>query len=242
MSYPVVKTKYRYASLTSPEQYVQQYRKHTGNAENLIVVYSKSFFNILIKNFNFKKIYQNLYFINNSYHLYLSQMGAPNIGICVEEFSVNGYKNFFAIGICGAINNDLKVGDIVVSNRALRDEGTSYHYLKADNYISCDKKILDDVEKKLKSNMIQYSKRTVWTTDAPYRETYYEIKKNIDNGVDCVDMETSAFYAVAEYRKTSAVSIFIVSDVLDVEKKKWNMSFNSKIIYNNFLKIFNAIV
>ncbi|MBP7796737.1 MAG: nucleoside phosphorylase [Elusimicrobiales bacterium] len=242
MSYPVVKSKYKYASLTSPEQYIKQYKKHSGNTQNLIVVYAKSFFDILIKNFNFKKKYSNLYRINENYDLFLCQIGSPNIGMCVEEFSVNGYKNFFAIGVCGAINNDLEIGDIIVCNRALRDEGTSYHYIKASDYIDCNKNFLSSVEKKLKSNMIGYSRRTVWTTDAPYRETYFEIKKNLNMGVDCVDMETSAFYAVAEYKKVNAISIFTVSDVLDVKKKKWNMFFNSKIIYNNFLKIFNAIV
>jgi purine-nucleoside phosphorylase len=242
MSYPVIHIKYRYRSLTSSRQNILKYNRHSKHADGLIIIYNKKFLDILLKNFKLKKLSDNLYCVNSNYHLFLSQIGAPNIAICVEEYSEMGYKKFITLGVCGAISSNLDIGDIIICDRAVRDEGTSYHYLKPSEFIYCDKNLLDTVEKKIKFKNIKYHKKSVWTTDAPYRETSFEVKKYLDMNIDCVDMETSALYCVAKYKKVKALSVFLVSDIINHDKKKWSMAFNSNTIYNNFLKVFKIIV
>ena len=67
-------------------------------------------------------------------------LGSPMIATRMEELIQFGIKKFISIGEAGALQKDLKIGEIVVCNKAIRDEGVSYHYLKSSKYTVSPKK------------------------------------------------------------------------------------------------------
>jgi uridine phosphorylase len=136
-------------------------------------------------------------------------IGAPPTAIIVEELAELGVKNFIGVGYAGTLDEDLDVGDVVLCERALRDEGTSYHYLEPSKYAKPSDKLTEEIERFLKRKGIDYTKGTTWTIDAPYRETEKEIERYKEEGVKTVDMEASALFAVGRCREIEVASIFL---------------------------------
>lgn len=151
-----------------------------------------------------------------------SVIGSPAAVTMIEEIISMGAKKIIAIGSAGALQ-DRTVGDIILPTRAIRDEGTSYHYLRPGKYTRPTKKLLQKIENVLKNEKISYTKGTTWTTDCPYRETFRKINKYKKEGVETVEMEASALFAIGKARKVQVASIFWISD--QIGKKKWEHSF-----------------
>ena len=116
------------------------------------------------------------------------------------------------VGAAGAIDPKLKIGDLVLIDKALRDEGTSHHYLPTEDFSCADKSLM---EKILKIQNLPV--KAAWTLDAPYRETKEEIKHYQSHGISCVDMEAAAVFSFAEYHKIKAAALFCISDLLYLE-------------------------
>jgi uridine phosphorylase len=90
----------------------------------------------------------------------------------------------------------------IMIERALRDEGTSYHYLPADrDYAEADPALVSAVAPALAQSAIPVERGATWTTDAPYRETSEAIEAARGEGILAVEMEAAALYAFAEARK-----------------------------------------
>jgi len=141
-------------------------------------------------------------------------IGSPMIASHMEELIAFGVKKFLIIGSAGSLQKNLKVGNIIVCDKAIRDEGTSHHYFKSGKYAYASKSLVKKAEEVLKKSKIKYTKGASWTIDAPYRETVAEVKKYQKEGVLTVEMEASAAFAVAKYRGVEAGAIFTVSDYL----------------------------
>jgi len=151
-------------------------------------------------------------------------IGAPATITVMEELIAAGAKNFIIAGTAGTIRKDVKIGDIVVCDRAIRDEGTSYHYMRPSKYAYASKDLVNKIKKSLDKMKRKYFVGTSLTTDAPYRETVAETIKYQKEGVATTEMEASAVFAVAKYRKVKAAAIFTVSDSL--AELKWNPKFH----------------
>jgi purine-nucleoside phosphorylase len=132
-----------------------------------------------------------------------------------------GGKEFINLGAAGG----LAAKGIFVCNKAVRDEGTSHHYLKDGLFSYPDKELTARLEKTLKKNGVQYAKGASWTIDAPYMETKKEIDHYKKIGIKTVEMEASALFAVAKVRKVKIASLFVVSDVLG---EKWEPLFHQR--------------
>lgn len=137
----------------------------------------------------------------------------------MEELIALGGKEFLNIGTAGG----LKKEGIILCEKALRDEGTSYHYIPKGKFAYPDKSLTIRLEKLLKKINIPFMKGATWTIDAPYRETKAEIEKYSKQGIYTVEMEASALFSVAKYRNVKIASVFIVSDLLG---KKWLPKFH----------------
>jgi purine-nucleoside phosphorylase len=86
-------------------------------------------------------------------------------------------------------------------DRALRDEGTSYHYLPATQaFAHADPELAEHAARNLAASGLHILRGTVWTTDAPFRETVEAIEVAADKGLLAVEMEAAALYAFAEAR------------------------------------------
>jgi len=155
-------------------------------------------------------------------------IGAPATVAILEEAIACGAKVIFEVGISGGIQADLEPGDIVVVTDAIRDEGTSYHYLPSEVKVVSDQSLRNNLIEHLSVNGIRFRSGPVWTTDGVYRETVGKIRRYRDSGVLAVDMETSAVFALAKFRQVKAASAQIISDVLD--EGRWMLAFDSKIV------------
>lgn len=146
-------------------------------------------------------------------------IGSPNAVTIFEELIALGGKNFISIGTAGGL---LEEG-IFLCDRAIRDEGTSLHYLAHSKYAFPNKELSNRFGKILFVAGLKFRKATSWTIDAPYRETKAEIAQYKDEGVATVEMEASALFAVAKLRKVRIAGAFVVSDVIG---KKWEPKFH----------------
>ncbi|MBI4244318.1 MAG: nucleoside phosphorylase [Planctomycetes bacterium] len=232
MTFPNFKNKYGCSSVITPQKLIA-YRKKMkayprfNPPRNLILCYTGRLLNhvltnhktVLVKGFN-----PPFYLINdtnNQVGVIRSVLGAPASCMLFEELIALGIKNFISIGEAGGLLTNLAIGDIVVCDRAIRDEGTSHHYLKPSKYSYASKVLTERCKAALASLEVSCRVGTSWTVDAPYRETFAEVKKYQKEGVYTVEMEASALFAVAKYRNVDLSAIFTVSDLLG--RKKWKM-------------------
>ena len=140
--------------------------------------------------------------------------GAPIIATVLEELIAFGVQRFVAIGLAGGLQSDLHSGDIVIADRALRDEGTSYHYLPPARSVEADPTMVQQLSAALSAQQLVHSVGATWTTDAPYRETRREVEAYRAEGVKTVEMEAAALFAVGQRLHVSTAAILIISDRL----------------------------
>ena len=108
-------------------------------------------------------------------------------------------------GGAGAIVPGLALGHVVVPTAAVRDEGTSYHYCAPAREIEADPRTVQVGREVLEERGVPHLLGKTWTTDAPFRETAAAIGRRRDEGCVTVEMEASAFMAVAQFRGVDLV-------------------------------------
>jgi len=128
-------------------------------------------------------------------------VGAAFAVLVAEELFTSGCKLLLSMTSAGQIIPIQPPPYFVIIDRALRDEGTSYHYLPPSDYSSADAGLVAIAERSLaEMNLVVYTGAT-WTTDAPFRETAEAIAAARDAGLIAVEMEAAALYAFALARK-----------------------------------------
>lgn len=153
--------------------------------------------------------------------------GAALSAIILEELIEGGCENFVFLGSAGTLQKNIEIGSIVAVDSAIREEGVSYHYSAPSKYSNASGKLLALATTAMEKNKVPFFKGTTWTTDAFYRETIEKAKLYQKEGVLCVDMETSALYSVAEYKKKHVLVLLYVSD--SSADLKWNPQFHVKM-------------
>lgn len=157
-------------------------------------------------------------------------MGAPYAAMVEEALIAKGADTLFVFGWCGSISDDLSIGDIVVVDGAIADEGTSRNYMDTGEdfpVILPDPDLQKRLGQELTGRDIAFKSGTMWTTDAIYRETPRKIEFFKNRGAIAVDMECSALFAVARFRKVRIASVLVVSDELG--SLTWKPGFKSKV-------------
>jgi len=145
-------------------------------------------------------------------------VGAPVAAAQVEELSALGCKKFIACGGCGVLQSEIALGHLIIPTAAVRDEGTSYHYVKPSREISANERMVLVIENTLVEQNIPHIKAKTWTTDAIYRETPKKIKQRKSEGCVTVEMETAAFIAASQYIGVEFGQILYAGDNLGGEK------------------------
>lgn len=139
-------------------------------------------------------------------------VGAPMTIGKLEDFRVIlGIENVVAFGTCGVLT-DLEEGKCIIPTSAYRDEGTSYHYAPASDYIEV--KNADRMAEIFDELGLDYVKGKTWTTDAVYRETMGNRDKRVAEGCIAVDMECSALQAMCDFRGMELYQFFYGADSL----------------------------
>ncbi len=221
MPFPKLTDKHLFESLLNPEDFTK-YRKWTGKnfPSKIIITYQKKPLTYFRQKFRGR--YRSFKFTGNHRLLIVGDLGfikmtgigAPHAVFTLERLIALGGKEFINMGSAGGLITD----GIFLCTKAVRDEGTSHHYLPDGIYAYPDKKLTDKLGQSLIKRGFSFSRGSSWTIDAPYRETNREVKHYQKNKVMTVEMEASALFAVEKLRKVKIASVFVVSDVLGNDK------------------------
>jgi uridine phosphorylase len=106
------------------------------------------------------------------------------------------------------------MGEFVVCEKAIRDEGTSHHYVESETYARPSDSVVTTIRETLREREEPFHVGPSWTTDAVYQETRAEVERYADQGVLTVEMEAATVFIVATYRGVNAGAMFVVSDHL----------------------------
>jgi len=167
-------------------------------------------------------------------------IGAPAATMTLEEVIACGAKMIFEVGIAGGLQPSMQPGDIVVVTRAIRDEGTSHHYLPSETNVESSTRLREKLTESLDRRKIKHQVGPVWSTDGVYRETRVKFRKFKSDGVLAVNMETSAIFALAKYRNVEAASAQVVSDVLT--ETGWLQAFEHRSLGENTRVTLKAVL
>ncbi|MBK9969824.1 MAG: nucleoside phosphorylase [Acidimicrobiaceae bacterium] len=118
-----------------------------------------------------------------------------------------GCRAFVVCGGAGTLHGELTLGHFVVVASAIRDEGTSYHYLPPSRTIQFDEDARRVLEGVLEARGVPFVVGRTWTTDAPYRETASKIAARRAEGCLTVEMEASALAAIASFRRVPLAQV-----------------------------------
>jgi len=223
MVFPQFKNKHKGEALFHPEDYVRYWKYPENLPKKYVIVYSPGVLNYFKKKYHPRKIridsHTDVYVHKGIGVLRMKGVGSPHSGMILEELIGRGGKEFLNVGLAGGLQKE----GVFLCTKALRDEGTSHHYLPHGRFAYPDNGLTKKLGNALKGVGLKYSDGITWTIDAPYRETKKEIKHYHREGISTVEMETSALFAIAKYRKVKIAAAFIVSDVLG---NKWEPNFH----------------
>ncbi len=150
-------------------------------------------------------------------HLHAFERGGVHYGVVGSavgaSFAVLVAEQLFASG-CRLIISMTSAGQIlpvrappyfILIDRALRDEGTSYHYLPPGDFSRCDPALIEVARDAVADTPLEVG--ATWTTDAPFRETATAVDKARDTGLLAVEMEAAALYAFAAARRRPVLCV-----------------------------------
>ena len=216
MTFPKFKDKHQFDALISAKKSLD-YQRQIGRVpegpcpRRVILCYQNSFMERVIathKGYPSSGAFRKLYWLDKAPGIAIGEygIGAPRVVLSMEMLIAWGVQEFISIGTAGAIASDLKIGDLIGCNRAIRDEGTSHHYLPMGRY-------------SYPTDEGQFAKKfkrvgTSWTIDAFFRHTREEIAAYQQEGVLTVEMEASAIFAVGQLKNVKVSAGFVISDLL----------------------------
>ena len=150
--------------------------------------------------------------------------GASLAAVSVERVLAAGIEVIVACGGAGAVVPDLALGHVIVVDSAVRDEGTSYHYVAPSREISTPEEVVAVLGEVAQKSGLTYTIGKTWTTDGFFRETAGRIQRRRDEGCIVVEAEAAALLAVGEFREAPiGVYLFAGDDVSGAvwEERGW---------------------
>jgi uridine phosphorylase len=139
---------------------------------------------------------------------------SPDSAIIAEILCAGKVECIIRAGSCGALDETIKVGDVVLATGVVRGDGVTPYYVDKDYKTVTDASVTAALEATAKENEVSIRKGLIWTTDALLRETRELIEKVKKEGAVAVDMVSSALLTIAQLNNVKAASISAVSDNL----------------------------
>lgn len=167
-------------------------------------------------------------------------IGCPSTIIFLEELAACGITRFVGIGSAGALRDDIKHSDVILCTGAFSDEGTSGQYPGYKVFSKPSRALSARLALWFKEHHVPFVKGKAWTTDVPFRETTQKLQYFLDAGADVVEMEASAMFNVARFRKVAAANVFVIGD--SIAGGAWDPSFKSAGIQQKSLSVAKEII
>lgn len=239
-SYPNCPDKYNLKGIIDPEVFVRYAGYPTKIPQHILITFDMRCLDYFKENFKPSDPIQLhpdliIYPHKTVGFIRLPGIGGPNLVAAVEELAALGADTFLIVGTAGGLDKE----GVFICERALRDEGVSYHYLPPTRYVYANSQLCNALSSQLKKQQIPFRLGTTWTIDAPYRETILEAKLYAACKIDTVEMECASLYATAKYRNLSAAGVVVVGDILS---ETWTSNFNDTVVQKKLCQLVNAAV
>ncbi len=150
----------------------------------------------------------------------LGFVGCPACAGNLDLFNAMGITKVIFCGGGGVLDKNIEVGQLLVVDGAIRDEGFSYHYIEPSRYIYTDPEVTEKIVGYLEKNSVSYIRGLTWTTDAIFRETADRVEHRKKEGAKIVEMEQSGCIAVAKFRGFDYGALIYGGD--DVSSEEWS--------------------
>ena len=197
-----------------------------GFPETVVSIFSHHLFETIVEFLGGKEIagtkdvdgHWPVYEVNykgKRFAMYKARLGAPACVGSFEDIIPMGAKRIILLGNCGVLDKSIEDCGIIIPTRAIRDEGTSFHYAPPSDYIDVNHKYIPEFIEVLKACGYPYVMGVTWTTDAFYRETRGKVAKRKEMGAICVEMECSAMQAMCDFRGVEFFQFLYAGDNLD---------------------------
>ena len=151
-----------------------------------------------------------------TYGIVANVVGGPFAVLVAEQLFASNCRLIVSMTSAGQIAPDLDLPSFILIERALRDEGTSYHYLAPEDYAACPAALAERLKPELAALPFDVLHGATWTTDAPYRETEQAISEARGRGILAVEMEAASLYAFAAARARDIVCFAHVTNRMAV--------------------------
>ena len=142
-----------------------------------------------------------------------SPIGAAASAMVLDTLISCGCKKVIAVGSCGVLA-DLAEDAFIVPTKALRAEGTSYHYLPASRYIELDREPVSVMEETFHKHGLPFVTCMTWSTDGFFRETKDMVQYRLEEGCSVVEMECAALAACCRKRGVQFGQFLFTADSL----------------------------
>jgi len=216
--------------------------------EICLVIFSKEIYDYIFKNYECEVI-GVIKACNGEYPIYKFNYKGKELGfyltmigstmasqLVIESSWITGASKFIMFGSSGSLDKEMTTNKYVIPTEAYRDEGMSYHYAPASDYIriknhSKVKVIMDELH-------LPNVEGKIWTTDAFLRETRGQIAKRKEEGCIAVEMEIAGVQSVCDFHNLDLYSFIVTGDVLSIEKYDVSELYNAN---HNLDKLFVAL-
>jgi uridine phosphorylase len=221
--------------------------RELNNAQLGIVVFLPRVYNWMKKAVHKIMFMENDGFFFRSYFVteeklavFHSYFGAPLTVMLVEALIAGGINKLIIFGEAGAISSSISSGEVLIPTFAIREEGTSYHYLPPGAAAKPSRQLQSKIKRLLAQQSISFKEGGVWTIDAFFREPYEKVLKYSRQGVLGIDMECAAIFSVARFRKVQAASLLLIADELSTGS--WKLFFHTDDVIKKEKKVSELLV
>jgi purine-nucleoside phosphorylase len=145
-------------------------------------------------------------------------VGASFAVLVAEQLFASGCRFLLSMTSAGQIVEWAAPPYFVLIDRALRDEGTSYHYLPPAEFVAADEKLIEAAAGELAASGQLVARGASWTTDAPFRETTVAIERCRALNILAVEMEAAGLYAFARARRKPVLCFAHVTNQMAVSE------------------------
>ncbi len=149
-------------------------------------------------------------------------IGGPYAVLVAEQLRASGAEIVLGLTSAGRVSGSLPLPSLVVVQNAIRDEGTSYHYLAPGNVVESDSILTEILESGVRFMALPAFRGTVWTTDAPFRETQQQLEAHAASGVLAVEMQAASLLAFSKASGTPVGIVAILSNAVDQTDENFN--------------------
>jgi purine-nucleoside phosphorylase len=141
-------------------------------------------------------------------------LGAPYAAMVLEKLIVLGARRVLALGWCGSLAPQVRIGDLILPTRAVPGDGTTRHYCREPDEIRPHQGLAEILAAGLPDVEVPWHAGAVWSTDAFFRETKGLVRSCQSQGILGIDLEVAALFAVGRFRQIAVAALLVVSDEL----------------------------